>query len=57
MSELYSNFQQKFEMMRISEIEKTTIVNEILEKDKDAQIFLFDSVTDDFKKGGDILLR
>ena len=40
--------------MRISEIEKTTIVKAILEKDKNAQIFLFGSRTDDFKKGGDI---
>ena len=40
--------------MRISQIEKTTIVNAILEKDKNAQIFLFGSRTYDFKKGGDI---
>ena len=38
-------------MMRISEIEKTTIVNAILEKDKNARIFLFGSRTDDLKKG------
>ena len=41
-------------MMRISKIEKTIIVNVILEEDKNAQIFLFGSRTDGFKKGGDI---
>ena len=40
--------------MRLSKIEKTSIVNAILEKDKNAQIFLFGSRTDDFKKGVDI---
>ena len=43
-------------MMRISEIEKTTIGNAILEKDKNAQIFLFNSRRVDFKKGGDIYI-
>ena len=37
--------------MRISEIQKNTIVDAILEQDKNVRIFLFGSGTDDLKKG------
>jgi predicted nucleotidyltransferase len=40
--------------MRISEHEKTVIINAINAVDDEAQIWLFGSRTDDNKKGGDI---
>jgi predicted nucleotidyltransferase len=40
--------------MRISEYEKTVIIDAVKNADPDAQIWLFGSRVDDNKKGGDI---
>lgn len=40
--------------MRISEFEKTVIIESAKNEDSDARIWLFGSRTDDNKKGGDI---
>ena len=40
--------------MRISEYEKTAIIEAVKNTDPDAHVWLFGSRTDDSKKGGDI---
>ena len=40
--------------MRITEREKTVIINAVKNADPDAKVWLFGSRTDDSKKGGDI---
>jgi predicted nucleotidyltransferase len=40
--------------MRLTEIEKSAIIEAITAVDQDARIYLFGSRTDDTKKGGDL---